>query len=132
MKPLEGRRILLCEDHDINATVTIEMLEKGGAVVERAWNGAEGVRMFSESEPGYFRAILMDVRMPQMDGLAATRTIRAMDREDAAKIPIVAMTVNFCDEDIQASLDSGMNAHLIKPVEPKEIYELLDSMTKAF
>ena len=81
--------------------------------------------MFSEHPAGYYDAILMDIRMPVMDGLAAARAIRALDRPDAKSIPIIAMTANAFDEDVQQSLQAGMNAHLSKPVEPENLYETL-------
>ena len=81
--------------------------------------------MFSESAPGYYDAILMDVRMPVMDGLSAARAIRALDREDAKTIPILAMTANVFDEDVEHALQAGMNAHLSKPIEPERMYETM-------
>ena len=84
--------------------------------------------LFASSEPGTYAAILMDVRMPEMDGLEATAAIRALDREDAKKIPIIAMTANAFDEDVQRSLQAGMNAHLSKPVEPDRLYQVLGEL----
>lgn len=81
--------------------------------------------MFTKSDNGYYDAILMDVRMPEMDGLEATTAIRALDRPDAKKIPIIAMTANAFDEDVQRSLQVGMNAHLNKPAEPEKLYQTL-------
>lgn len=95
---------------------------------EHAENGAEALRMFSESSPGYYDAILMDVRMPEMDGLTATGEIRRLSRPDAAKIPIIAMTANVFEEDMERSLAAGMNAHLSKPVEPERLYAVLSEM----
>ncbi len=92
---------------------------------EHAVNGKEAVRMFEESEEGYYDAILMDVRMPEMDGLTATKTIRALDRPDAKSIPIIAMTANVFDEDIERTHEAGMNAHLSKPIEPEKMYETM-------
>ena len=83
---------------------------------------------FAGSEPGYYDAILMDIRMPVMDGLAATAAIRALDRRDAKHIPIIAMTANAFDEDVQQSLQAGMNAHLSKPVEPDHLYQILEEL----
>lgn len=84
--------------------------------------------MFEKSEPGYYDAILMDVRMPEMDGLEATRAIRALQRPDAKTVPIVAMTANAFDEDVQRSLQAGMNAHLSKPVESEHLYKTLEEL----
>lgn len=84
--------------------------------------------MFAASAPGTYVAILMDIRMPEMDGLEATEAIRALDREDAKRIPIIAMTANAFDEDVQRSLQAGMNAHLSKPVEPERLYQTLGKL----
>ena len=84
--------------------------------------------MFKNSEENYYDAILMDVRMPEMDGLEATAAIRALARPDAAKIPIIALTANAFDEDVQRSLQVGMNAHLSKPVEPERLYQTLEEL----
>ena len=84
--------------------------------------------MFESHPAGYYDAILMDIRMPEMDGLEATMTIRAMDREDAKSIPIVALTANAFDEDVQRSLQSGLNAHLTKPVQPESLFETLETL----
>ncbi len=84
--------------------------------------------MFADSEQGYYDAVLMDVRMPEMDGLEATAAIRALDRTDAQKVPIIAMTANAFDEDVQRSLQAGMNAHLSKPVEPERLYQTLQEL----
>ena len=87
--------------------------------------------MFAAKPLNHYDAVLMDVRMPVMDGLAATRAIRALDREDAKRIPIIAMTANAFDEDVQRSLQAGMTAHLSKPVEPERLYETLDKLIHA-
>ena len=125
---LEGRHILLAEDVQINAEIMMMVLSARGIYAELAENGRIAVDMFEASEPGYYDAILMDMRMPEMDGLEATRTIRAMDREDAKKIPIIALTANAFDEDVQRSLQAGLNAHLTKPVQPDNLYETLESL----
>ena len=95
---------------------------------ELAVNGRIAVDMFSEHPAGYYDAILMDMRMPEMDGLEATRTIRAMDREDAKTIPIIALTANAFDEDVQRSMQAGLNAHLSKPVQPELLFETLEGL----
>ena len=85
---------------------------------------------FAGHEAGYYDAILMDMRMPVMDGLEATRTIRAMDREDAKRIPIIALTANAFDEDVQRSMQAGLNAHLSKPVEPEALFKTLEGLIR--
>ena len=95
-----------------------------------AENGQIAVDMFKEAAPGYYSAVLMDVRMPVLDGLGATQAIRALDREDAKKIPIIAMTANAFDEDVQRSLQAGMNAHLNKPVEQDKLFATLSELTR--
>ena len=99
-----------------------------GMEVEHAPNGQEAVDAFANSPPNYFDAVLMDIRMPIMDGLKATETIRALDRPDAKKIPIIAMTANAFDEDVQRSLQAGMNAHLSKPVEHEHLFQTLEEI----
>ena len=98
------------------------------AEIDHAENGRIVVEMFENSPVGYYDAILMDVRMPEMDGLAAAGAIRALERPDAAVIPIVALTANAFDEDVQRSLQVGMNAHLSKPVEPDHLYQTLEEL----
>lgn len=114
---IKGAHVLLVEDNELNMEISQYILEAAGAIVAQAWNGKEAVRCFSESEPGTFDCILMDVMMPLMDGMEATRTIRAMQRPDAATIPIVAMTANTFSEDEQRSREAGMNLFLNKPVD---------------
>ena len=119
---LAGRRILMAEDVEQNAEILADLLELEDMETEHARNGQFAVQMFSDSAPGYYDCILMDVRMPVMDGLSATRAIRALDRPDAKTIPIIAMTANVFDEDVENSLQAGMNAHLSMPVEPERLY----------
>ncbi|MBQ6634706.1 MAG: response regulator [Ruminococcus sp.] len=125
---LAGRRILLAEDVFINAEIMKKLLEIKEAKIDHAENGRIAVNIFAKSEKGYYDAVLMDVRMPEMDGLEATETIRAMDRPDAKNIPIIAMTANAFDEDVQRSLQVGMNAHLSKPVDPERLYQTLEEL----
>ena len=122
---LEGLRVLMAEDIDLNAEILTDLLDMEGVEAERAENGQIAVDMFLDHEVGYYNAILMDVRMPVMDGLEATAAIRALERPDAQQIPIIAMTANAFDEDVQRSLQAGMNAHLSKPIEPERLYETL-------
>ncbi|MBQ6206405.1 MAG: response regulator, partial [Oscillospiraceae bacterium] len=127
---LTGRRVLLAEDMPINAEIMLELLHMRDMESDLAENGRLAVDMFAESAAGYYDAILMDVRMPVMDGLEATAAIRALSRPDAKSIPIIAMTANAFDEDVQLSLQIGMNAHLTKPVEPERLYETLESLIR--
>ena len=122
---LRGRRVLMAEDVEQNAEILADLLELEDVESEHAENGDAAVRMFSEHPAGYYDAILMDVRMPVMDGLEATRAIRALDRPDAKTIPIIAMTANVFDEDRERSLQAGMNAHLSKPIEPEVLYQTM-------
>ncbi len=125
---LKGRRILMAEDVMVNAEIMIMVLQMREMEVDHAENGRIAVEMFSSHPEGYYDAILMDMRMPEMDGLEATTRIRAMDRADAKTIPIIALTANAFDEDVQRSLQAGLNAHLSKPVVPEAIYETLESL----
>ena len=125
---LEGKHILLAEDVFINAEIIKELLSVRGCVIEHAENGRQAVDLFKESEKDDYDAILMDVRMPEMDGLAATAAIRLLDHPNAQTIPIIAMTANAFDEDVQRSLQVGMNAHLSKPVEPERLYVTLEEL----
>lgn len=125
---LKGRRILLAEDVEINAEIMINVLGMKEMECEHALNGRIAVDMFRESPEGYYDAILMDMRMPEMDGEEACQTIRSMERPDARTIPIIALTANAFDEDVQKSLQAGMNAHLSKPVQPETLFETLEKM----
>ena len=127
---LNGRRILLAEDVQINAEIMLMVLQSREMETEHAVNGKIAVDMFASHPEGYYDAILMDLRMPEMDGLEATRQIRAMEREDAKDIPIIALTANAFDEDVQRSLQAGMNAHLSKPVQPDTLYQTLENLIK--
>ena len=125
---LDGRHILLAEDIFINAEIMKELLSSKGILIDHAENGREALELFDKSEPGYYDAILMDVRMPVMDGLEATKAIRGLERSDSKTVPIIAMTANAFDEDVQRSLQVGMNAHLSKPVDPERLYSTLEEM----
>lgn len=122
---LRGKRILLAEDHPLNVLISTKLLEKMEITVEPAENGVSAVDRFKRSPAYYYDAILMDIRMPVMDGLEATREIRALMRADAKTVPIVAMTANAFAEDVAKSRDAGMNAHLSKPIEPEALYSIL-------
>ena len=125
---LAGRRILLAEDMQINAEIISMILQSRDMEIDLAENGRIAVEKYGGHEPGYYDAVLMDMRMPEMDGLEATRRIRAMDREDARLVPIIALTANAFDEDVQRSLQAGLNAHLSKPVQPEVLFETLESL----
>ncbi|MDD3794437.1 MAG: transporter substrate-binding domain-containing protein [Lachnospiraceae bacterium] len=122
---LKGKRALLCEDHPLNTQIATKLLEKKGMLVEHAENGQAAVDLFSQAKPGYYDVILMDIRMPVMDGITAVKTIRALDHMDAKTVPIIAMTANAFEEDVKKSLDAGMNAHLAKPIEPAELFQTI-------
>ena len=122
-----GRRILLVEDNEINMEIARTLLEFRNASVDGACNGQQAVEMFRSSPPNHYDAVLMDVRMPVMDGIAATQAIRGLNRADAATVPILAMTANAFAEDIEQSRKAGMNEHLAKPIEPETLYARLAS-----
>jgi signal transduction histidine kinase/AmiR/NasT family two-component response regulator len=124
-KSVKGKRVLLFEDNDVNAQIAMTLLEQEGVIVERASDGVEGLEKFTASAPRFYDAILMDLRMPRMDGFQAARAIRASGHDDAATIPIIAMTANAYDEDVRKCLEAGMNAHLSKPVDPVALFSKL-------
>ena len=126
---LEGLRLLVAEDNDINAEILMELLDMEGAACERAVNGRETVSLFQSKPVGYYDGVLMDIQMPEMNGYEAAQAIRALHRSDAAGIPIVAMTANAFAEDVQKSLEAGMNAHLAKPVDLDELKRVLSKLT---
>ena len=127
----DNTHILLCEDHPLNAQIATRLLEKYGAVVTWKENGQLGVEAFARSVPYFYDAVLMDIRMPVLDGLGAARAIRALHRPDAGTVPIIAMTANAYEEDIRESMDAGMNAHLAKPVEPDRLLSVLSRLLHA-
>ena len=125
---LKGRHILMAEDVLINAEIMKQIIKVRGAEIDHAENGKIVLDMFKNSAVNYYDAILMDVRMPEMDGLEAAEAIRALDRPDAGTVPIIALTANAFDEDVQRSLQVGMNAHLSKPVEPEKLYQTIEEL----
>ena len=127
---LRCRRILLAEDVTVNAEIMMMVLSMREILVDHAENGRIAVEMFAEHEEGYYDAVLMDMRMPEMDGLEAPRRIRALNRSDAKSIPIIALTANAFDEDVQHSMQAGLNAHLSKPVEPDILFETLEALLR--
>ena len=125
---LKGRRVLLAEDMAVNAEIVMMILSMREIEVDLAENGLAAVNLFESHESGYYDAILMDMRMPEMDGLEATRVIRSLERDDAKTIPIIALTANAFDEDVQRSMQAGLNSHLSKPVEPEMLFETLENL----
>lgn len=120
-----GKRLLVAEDNELNWEIACELLSEAGFVLDWAENGKICVDKFAAAQPGYYNAILMDLRMPVMNGLEATRTIRSMAREDAGQIPIIAMTADAFSDDVKACLDSGMNGHAAKPLNMQELLRML-------
>ena len=127
---LNGLRVLLVEDNEMNTYVARIILEKDGCIVTEAENGQAALDAFRASEPFSIDAILMDVRMPVMDGLEATKAIRALDRPDAASVPIIAMTADAFDEERKRTLEAGMNYHLSKPIDARKLYRVLQSSVR--
>ena len=122
---LKGTRALLVEDNDLNMEIAKFLLEQEDMQVDTARNGQEAVEMFKVSKEGEYDIILMDIMMPVMDGLEATRRIRSMERADAMVVPIIAMSANAFQEDIEKSLEAGLNAHLTKPLDGKKVTETM-------
>ena len=112
-----GKRVLIAEDLEFNAEIAAEFLSQAGLVTERASNGAEAVKMFSAAPAGYYSLVFMDIQMPELDGLAAARKIRALAKNDAESVPIVAMTANAFADDVRSAKEAGMNGHIAKPLE---------------
>lgn len=127
---LTGCRILLAEDVPVNAEIVKMILGMRKIEVDTAENGKIATEMFALHDPGYYAAILMDMRMPVMDGLESTRVIRSMERSDAGTIPIIALTANAFDDDVQRSMQAGLNAHLSKPIEPPALFGTLEKLIK--
>lgn len=127
---LEGKRVLVVEDNEMNMEIIEFLLEKEKIHVDKAWNGQEAVDMFKNSTPGTYDAILMDIMMPVKDGLQATEEIRSMEKEDAKTISVIAMSANAFHEDAERSLQAGMNAHLTKPVDIVQLHQTLVKFLK--
>jgi len=124
---LSGRHVLLCEDNEINQEIVSTILKDCGMIVETADDGQKGLKLFRDSAPGFFDAVLMDIRMPIINGYEAARAIRSLPREDAGQVPIIALTADAFADDIQKCMAAGMSAHLSKPVEPHRLMDLLSS-----
>jgi len=127
---LQGKTILLCEDNEINKEITCHLLQAKGMVVKYAADGQEGLNIFQASPQGTIDAILMDNRMPVMDGIEATEAIRALPREDAKLIPIIALTADVFSDDLHRFLNAGMNAYIVKPIEPNLFYATIAQAIK--
>jgi signal transduction histidine kinase/CheY-like chemotaxis protein len=123
-----GVHILLAEDNIFNQEIAKTLLNEKGALVDVAENGQEAVDRFCASAPGWYKAVFMDIHMPVLNGFEATQIIRAMERSDAAKIPIIAMTADAYDQDVKNCLDHGMNAHVAKPIDTEQLYSQLDQL----
>ena len=126
-RPLDGRMFLVAEDNAINAEILSELLLMEGGQSRIVTDGAAAVQAFESAAPGTYDAVLMDIQMPVMNGYEATRAIRELTRADAEAVPIVAMTANAFAEDVQASLDAGMTAHVAKPI---DVAVLKDTLLK--
>ena len=122
---LRDRRLLLVEDNEINMEIAQFYLEEAGAKVEKAWNGQEAVALFSKKPAGSFDAILMDVMMPVMDGMEATQRIRDLKREDAASIPIIAMTAQTTADIRETCRKAGMDDYIAKPIREEELAKVI-------
>ena len=123
---MKGIKVLMAEDNDLNAEIAMVQLEEMGMTVTRVADGREAVELFRDSNVGTFDIILMDIMMPKMNGYEATCAIRELqDHPEADTIPIIAMTANAFAEDIQASLDAGMNGHLSKPIVVEEVVKTI-------
>ena len=120
-----GKRILVVEDNDLNREIAYELLQETHAEVETACDGQEAVDKVAASPEGYYDFIIMDIQMPVMDGLEATRQIRHLDRQDIKDMPIIAMSANAFAEDVRLSLEAGMNEHIAKPIEIDKLYGIM-------
>ena len=125
---LAGRKILLAEDNEINMELATEILSMHGVEIVQAWNGKEAADIFCSSDEYSFDAILMDMQMPEMDGCEAAKLIRSSGRADAESIPIIAVTANAFAEDIAATAEAGMNAHISKPIDFKILCDTLEKL----
>lgn len=126
---LSGLKVLVVEDNLLNLEIVTEVLRERGLIVTAAENGQITVKLFQDNPPGTFDVILMDMHMPIMGGLEATKTIRTMERTDAQTIPILALTANDFEEDIRQTREAGMNDHLTKPFDMEKIFEAIVTYT---
>ncbi len=126
IQKLKDKRILLFEDHPLNRQIMKTLLEKKGIQIDCAVNGKEGVDIFEASEAGYYSAVFMDISMPVMNGYEATIAMRNLNREDAKTIPVIAITANAFNDDVEKCMKAGMNYHIAKPIDINKVYEILD------
>ena len=129
-KSIKGMHVLLAEDNELNMEIAEFVLQNEGAEVTKAWNGQETVERFRKSESGEFDVILMDIMMPVMNGYEAAKRIRSLDREDAKKIPIIAMTANAFTEDRIRAKEAGMDEHIAKPVDAELLIKVIHKLVK--
>lgn len=122
---LVGMKVLIVEDNELNRDIVQEVLKERGLIVTEAADGQVAVDLFCDNPPGTFDVILMDMHMPVLDGVSATKQIRAMQRSDAGTIPILALTANDFEEDIRQTREAGMNDHLTKPFDMEKIFSVL-------
>lgn len=127
---IDGVNVLLVEDNEINMEIAEFILENAGANIIKAWNGQEATEIFEKSRPGSIDVILMDFMMPVMDGLEAAKKIRAMNRDDAKTVPIIAMTANAFADDRQRGAEAGMNDHISKPIDSEKIIKVIAAYVK--
>ena len=126
----KGKRVLIAEDNEINMVIAVEQFKTFGLEVESAENGKIALEMFEKSSIGYYDCIFMDIMMPVMDGFEATKNIRSLERADSESVPIVAMTANAFAEDVQKSLENGLNYHLSKPFDREQLEKVLEKALK--
>ena len=123
-------KVLVVEDNELNQEIERELLEAEGFRVDTVWNGQEALERMKSAKPGEYAVILMDIQMPVMDGYEAARAIRALSNRSVAKVPIVAVSANAFEEDKRRSSESGMNAHIAKPVRIPELMEVIESLLR--
>lgn len=126
----KGRKILLAEDNSLSAEIAKMILEEEGICVDCVGNGKRAVDIFNRAVPYYYDAVILDIRMPVMDGWEAARNIRALEKNGSGQVPIIAMTADTSEEDIMKSRENGMNEHIAKPIERKRLFDVLEKLLK--
>ena len=127
---LKGKKLLLAEDNELNMEIATELLTMAGAFVTQAWDGEAAAEQFEQSAPYEFDAVLMDMKMPRMDGCEVARRIRSLPRPDAGDVPIIAVTANAFEDDMAAAAAAGMDAHIAKPIDFKLLGKTLEQLLK--